>query len=332
MDQVEDAPVSRREFSVAYDGLARPDDHSIDVKNLGPALMGFGRLLREANIEFNGKKSFAKVLVVSDFEHKCFNINFELVLDFYEQMKSLIGLDGVKTAKEVLEWVGLLKAPLTAAGALTVGMSYLKYLEWRKGREIIEEKIDKNPAGMIKITIKGDGNSVQLTPEIYNLAKNPKALRATQDAFLPVGKDEFETMRISSSDDSLREDFELQEISDITASCIKGIEESKEVKGPDVEEFSAWLSVYSPVYDVAATSWRFRLGKETIYADISETTISQDALERGGALSDDAYQVVLEATTIYDSDNNPKKPNYKIKKVIRFVPSNPTYQEDLFKK
>jgi hypothetical protein len=99
--------VSRHEFSVAYDGKARgPEDHAIDVQALAPALLAFGKLIREANTEFNGKKSTAKVLVVSDFEHKCFNINFEVVLGLYEQAKTLLGIEGVKTAKEVLEWLG----------------------------------------------------------------------------------------------------------------------------------------------------------------------------------------------------------------------------------
>ncbi|MGU3402999.1 hypothetical protein [Methylobacterium brachiatum] len=330
MAQAEDVPMSRQEFSVAYDGPSRADDHSIDVRNLAPALLAFGRLLREANTEFNGKKSTTKVLVVSDFEHKCFNINFELIVGFYDQIKQLLGLDQVKTAKEILEWIGLLKGPLYGVGLATGYISFLKYLEWKKGQDIIEERVESDPRGIIKVTIKGNGNSVCLTPEIYSLSKNPKALRATQDAFLPLGHDGFETMRVSGDEEDTPEDFTPEEVANIAASCVKGIEESKEVNGPDVEETPAWLSVYSPVYDASATNWRFRLGLETIHADITETTIAQDALKRGGALSDDTYQVVLEITTHYDSDNNPKQPTYKIKKVMRFVPARTTRQTDLF--
>ncbi|TXM98396.1 hypothetical protein FV242_28800 [Methylobacterium sp. WL64] len=55
MAQAEDVPMSRQEFLVAYDGPSRADDHSIDVRNLAPALLAFGRLLLEANTEFDGK-------------------------------------------------------------------------------------------------------------------------------------------------------------------------------------------------------------------------------------------------------------------------------------
>ena len=50
--------VSRHDFSIAYDGdlLAGSAGHSIDVQSLAPALLAFGKLIREADAEFNGKK------------------------------------------------------------------------------------------------------------------------------------------------------------------------------------------------------------------------------------------------------------------------------------
>lgn len=330
MAETEGMPMSRQEFSVAYDGSARLDGHSIDVRTLAPALMAFGKLLREANIEFNGKKTTTKVLVVSDFEHKCFNVNFELVLGWYEQVKQLLGLDEAKTAKEVLEWVGLIKPAIVGASLAAGRMTYLQFLKWRKGREIIEEQTDSTPAGFISISIKGDGNKVEISPEILRLAKNPKALKATQDAFLPLGQDGFDTMRVSGGELSPAETFKPAEVEDIIASCAKGIEESKGFFEPEVEDTPAWLSVYSPVYDEKAEKWRFRLGRETIYADISETTIAHDAMLRGGSFSDDSYQVVLEVTTPYDQNGKPKDPSYKIKKVVRFVPASPSKQGSLF--
>ena len=62
MAEPEGAQVSRQSFSVAYDGKARADDHTIDVNTLAPALLAFGRLLKEGNLAFNGKKATAKVL------------------------------------------------------------------------------------------------------------------------------------------------------------------------------------------------------------------------------------------------------------------------------
>jgi hypothetical protein len=61
---------SRYSFQVAYHG-ADADYHSMDVEALGPALLAFGKLIRETNSEINGDRATVKVLVVSDFEHAC---------------------------------------------------------------------------------------------------------------------------------------------------------------------------------------------------------------------------------------------------------------------
>jgi len=114
----------------------------------------------------------------------------------------------------------------------------------------------------------------------------------------------------------------------ILASCMTGIKEAKDIT-PDMETTSAWLTVYSPVYEESADRWRFKLGKEVIYADISDTTIAHDALERGGALAEDTYQVRLEIETGKTPDGNDKKPTYKILEVLRFLPAQPEIQPPL---
>jgi hypothetical protein len=283
------AELSRHEFSIAYDGDALVEgDHSIEVEALAPALLAFGKLIREANAEFNGKKSTAKVLVVSDFEHRCFNINFEVVLSLFEQLKTLLGHETVKTAKEVLEWLGLLGAPV-GVGTL----SYLQYLKWKNGRKVEGAKplSDIDRSGIVEVKVEGDSNSVQVHNHVYQLSENPRALRATRDAFLPLGQDGFDQVKMRQGHDVV-EVLDWDEVASIVASCNVGLEQAKETE-PEVEVTPAWLSVYSPVFDPAAPIWRFRLGKDIIYADISETKIAQQAIERGGVGVDDAYQVRL---------------------------------------
>jgi hypothetical protein len=310
--------VSKHEFSIAYDGTALVDtgDHSIDVQTLAPALLAFGRLIREANVEFNGKKSTAKVRVVSDFEHRCFNINFEVVLNLYEQIRTLLGAEPVKTAKEVLEWLGLLGIPTGVAG----GLSYLLFLRLRAGRKISETKqlTDADQTGMVQVTFEGDHNAITVNNHIYTLAQNRKALQATRDAFLPVGQEGFDNVKVRHGDDTM-EVIDWNQVTNIVKSCTIGIEESKEEPEPEIEVTPAWLSVYSPVFDPSAPMWRFRLGKEVIYADISQTDIASRAIERGGVGVEDAYQVRLEITTALDANGKRQESQYKILEVIRFI-------------
>ena len=89
-------------FQIRYDGPLLAD-HAMDVRDLAPAMLALGDLIREANHEINEGRSKVNLLVNSDFEHGCFNINFELVQSLLEQVKTLIDDDNIKTAKEVLE-------------------------------------------------------------------------------------------------------------------------------------------------------------------------------------------------------------------------------------
>ena len=320
MASEKEARVSRHGFSVAYDGATRSDEHSIDVENLAPALLAFGKLIREANVEFNGKKATSKVLVVSDFEARCFHVNFEVVLSLYEQIKSLLDSPDVSTAKTILEWLGLLG--LTGGGGT---LTFLGYLKWKRGRQVEARHVtDSDHTGTVEVRIEGEHNHVTVHNHVYNLSENPRALRATRDAFLPLGQDGFEVLRLKDNDETLGE-IDTDDVESIVASCNVGIEMAKETE-PEVETTSAWLSVYSPVYDEAAERWRFRLGTDVIYADITETTISADALRRGGAMADDAYQVKLEITTEIDAKGGKKQAQYKILSVVRFVPAAPAIQ------
>ncbi len=288
------------------------------MQALAPALLAFGKLIREANAEFNGKKSTAKVLVVSDFQHKCFNINFEVVLSLFEQIKTLLGDDSVKTAKDILEWLGLLGAP-PVAGVLT----YLGFLKLKDGRKVeeVQELKDTKESGIVQVRIQGEGNVVNVHNHIVHLSENPRALRATRDAFLPLGEEGFDNVKLREGE-KVVEVIDWREVEAIVKSCTVGIEEAKETE-PEIEITPAWLSVYSPVFDSNADMWRFRLGKDVIYADISETDIARDALDRGGVGVEDAYQVKLQITTEVDPQGKKKEPQYKILEVIRFVSAGP---------
>jgi hypothetical protein len=317
--------MSRQEFSVSYHGEKRADDHTMDVQVLAPALLAFGKLLREANTELNRKKSTTKVLVVSDFEHKCFNINFELLVSLYEQIKSLVGTEQAKNAKDILEWVGLLSGPPSA-----VYLSFLGYLRWKNGRRTEAKTVsDVDGSGSVQVTIPGQPQSVQITNHIYNLSQNPAALRATRDALAPIGQDGFDMMNVAIEDAKVPLIIDKDDADRIISSCNQGIEEAKELE-PEIVISTAWLSVYSPVYDISANKWRFKLGTDVIYADISATSIAQDAIGRGGAMMQDAYMVKLEITTPRDVQGNHREPEYKVLEVLKFVAATPAESQGSF--
>ncbi len=290
-----DTDMSRQFFSVADSGRARTDDHSIDVETLTPALMGIGRLIRLANSEFNGDKSYARGMIISDFEHRCFNIHFETIVGILGNIKAMFGMmsDDIKGAKDILTQLGIIGGGGSAAGGLT----FYGYLRYRKGRKIDTASIvEQGKDGKVSVKFEGDNNPIVINQHIYNLSHNASALRSVRDTFAPLGVDGFDTIKVTSdvsegvSEGSI---IDPQEAEDILASCVSALEDANSIE-PDVQQTTAWLSIYSPVFDVKANMWRFRMNRHTIYADISETKIAEDALAREGAMVDDAYEVRLE--------------------------------------
>jgi hypothetical protein len=205
-------------------------------------------------------------------------------------------------------------------------------LRLRKGRKVVETKdvVDKDKTGMIQVTVEGDHSPVNITVSIsiYNLGTNRKALEAVRDAFTPVGQDGFDTLEIRE-EDTIVEAISSNEAQAIISSATVGIDESAE-KGPEIEVSTAWLSVYSPVYDSSAKMWGFKLRRRHEYIDISETKIAEDAIARGGSMVDDAYQVRLEITTPMNRTGKAGTPSFKILEVLKFIPAPHSHQGSLF--
>jgi hypothetical protein len=299
--------MSRQAFQVAYDGRVL-DQHSMDVQELAPALLAFGRLIRETNVQLNGNKAKVRVLVTSDFEHKCFNINFEVVQNILQQISALLETEGLKDAKDILAALGI------GGGG---GFGLFQYLKWKAGRET--EIKETTGSGDIIIETKGDGNTITVTRNVLMLSENPKIRSAVEGTLAPLGTDNVEKISFREGDKEIASYTEAEAreivasfpINDITAPPM-------EDEAPDV--ITAWLRVYSPVFDEKAENWRFIYGDHPIYADITETTIAHDAIARGGAFINDLYKVRMEVKQHITKGGN-LRPEYKIIEVIDFRPA-----------
>jgi len=77
--------------------------------------------------------------------------------------------------------------------------------------------------------------------------------------------------------------------------------------------FTAHITVYAPVLDVKVKKWRFLMGGEHPYMDISATTIAADTMKRGSVRTGDSYTARIEKT-----ERTGKEPEYKILEVLDF--------------
>ncbi len=316
MPEPEGGDVSRQAFQVAYHGLD-PSDHAMDVEALAPALLAFGKLIREANAQINGDRARVKVLVTSDFEHKCFNINFEVIQNILEAIKGLFHGDAIQSAEHLLETLGIIGGGTT--------LSLFAFLKIRNGRRVtsIQRTQDTDSSGdvILNINIEGDGNILQIPNNVLKLSENKKILQTLNETLGPVESGNAERIEFRQADRPPAS-YDRNDTRAIVRSCDAGPDDlialDANSNAPKTEIIIRSLYVYSPVFDAKAKTWRFNLQRKHIYADISETDIAREALRRGGSFTNDRYRVRMEVTP---PDTEEGEPHYKILEVLDFTPA-----------
>ena len=299
-------------FEIAYDGDAL-QDHSMDVQQLAPALLALGNLIRDTNAAINADASRVRVLVKSDFEHKCFSVSFDVVQTVFEQARTFLEHKDVKTAKDILQTLGLIGVPSVA--------TVLGYLMWRKGRKVDVERAttDVSGKGVVQLLLQ-DGSKAEIHQHIYNLAEKPEIKKAVAGVIAPIqdagiSKVEFREKGATAPSATISED----DANSIRSSCEVEATEAEIAHPP--QPLTAHLRVRSPIFDPDAKQWRFFYGEEIIAADISETNIASNAIARGGVMIDDLYTVRLEITEHEVSGKGRFRKSYKILEVLDFRPA-----------
>jgi hypothetical protein len=300
---------NRKRFQVAYVG-DKDSDHTMDVEALAPALLGFGKLIRAANAELNQNRTTMRVLVDSEFEHKCFLINFETLQTILDTVKDFLNDEGVKKAGDVLQKIGVLGG--------TVATGVFGYLKWRNGRKVESVQVVKDSPGAVVIKLEGQNNTLQIPADVFRLAQNPAVLEAVEDTLKPI-KERREARAIEfRQDDKPVETYAEEDVDAIIASCEDpgGIEPDDEVEDAETKTVTAILYAHGPVFDTKAPNWRFMYKKKPIYADIKDTKIAKDAVKRGASFMNDRYKVRMEITPASTEDGTP---HYKIVEVLEFT-------------
>ena len=294
-------------FQTVYDGEALRE-HTIDVEQLAPAMLALGELVREANASINGDRSKVKLLVKANHENRCFDVGFELIQTFYSQIKTLLGDEQIKDAKELLEWLGIIATP-------SIGL--FAFLKFRKGRRVadLRQITDVDKRGMVSIRFEGDDNRIEVHNHVYDMSENKRILSATTGALAPLKTEGIDSVEFRSEDSGAVK-YDKDDATDIETSC--QTDEVEEDYEP--QEIEARLEIYGPIFDVKAEAWRFNYGGDHIYADITETSIAQDAIERGRVSVGDMYRVKMEITE-YRTPTKQLRKKYKILEVLDFIPA-----------
>lgn len=314
--------MDRVSFDLVYDGPAL-SEHKMDVRDLAPALAGTGDLIRDANNLFNKDLAGVRVLVNSEHSRGCFSISLELLQTLFEAAKGLLGSEGVKTAKEILEWLDLLK-PLVG-GAAVGGLGVFGYYRWRAGRPLssVQSVRDVGPGGMIRVEVQGDNNSVNISPIVFAMAHDSRIARDAKKVIAPLNRPGIEQLR-TTFQGRPQLNFDKEDAKAVIETTALVQQEGNILsKGAMI----AHLTPYDAQFDPEAKQWQFRLGGRPITVDISDTPIARNAVERRSVSMDDVYKVDLEVTE-HKTPTGQIRTDYKARKLLGHTPG--PKQDQLF--
>jgi len=294
--------MSEASVQMAYEGDAVAT-HMMEVNDLAPALLAIGDLCKNSNRVINGDKVSVKVFVKSDFENKCFQIDFQVLQTLYGQVMELLQDARITSAKELLEWIGIL------GGLPTV--SLLAYLKLRRGRKV--ESIKKIDTGNVEVTFEGDNNSVTINQIVLDLSEDNKVIKAVKEVIKPTQIDGIDSVEFRDKKQVYEKITQSEAVDIISMGSVTGEEDILE---PQIIE--ARLVIHSPVFDEKSEIWRFKYGKDIIRVDISDTTIAHDTLVKGQVYIGDTYKVKLEISERETEAGNFVN-DYKIVEVLGFT-------------
>jgi hypothetical protein len=158
-------------FTIAYDGEALRD-HSMDVRDLAPALLSLGKLFDAANLVLNGDKATIN-LQVKVHSAGSFEVALELFQSFGAQVSHFLVGDFVTSVLNLKELV-------VGSGAGIVGIFYL--IKKLKGKK--PDRIEHLNNGMVLLELNGE--TIVVPVNLLRLYQDVAVRVATEEVIKPL--------------------------------------------------------------------------------------------------------------------------------------------------
>ena len=265
----------------------------MDVDDLAPALLSLSALIKETNHMVNGDRTNIKIVVNTDLEQNCFELNVELVMSILDNAKNLLFDPIIKTAKEIAEWVGII---------VGTPCSLYAFIKWLKGKKIDGVTTNKDNS----YTVNSGKDSIKVSAPVYNIYASPSARKKALDVLEPLRKSGYDKLEFYKGDEKFmtfkKDDIPEKDESDLPliGNLSKAMIQAKvRIRKPDYEGRSQWTLVYKGIIraQIADEEWlkKFQANNITappgtsLYVDMEEQfQIDED----GKMLGEASYTVV----------------------------------------
>jgi hypothetical protein len=166
---------SEQHFRVTYDGPAL-DAHTMDVRELAPALLAMADLLKAANAELHGTTAEVRIAVRASFKEGSFGIDMVFFQNILTQLTELFSGKEASAAANAIEI--LMQVGLVGVGG-TKGL--IGILQWIKGRKV--ERIEQRNNHAV---IHTADESLEVSLVAMRLLKNLRVRRELRNVLRPL--------------------------------------------------------------------------------------------------------------------------------------------------
>lgn len=306
---------------VRYDGVALKE-HSMDVADLAPALLGLSEIIKISNEKINGDRSAVKVLVKVDVEQSCFQFFIEIKQTFLQQISLLVSSENVATAtaKEIAGWIGII-AP--GVGAATAGL--FKLYKWIADQKVSLNELDiKEDKDNIIISNPSNNRDITVNKHTYIIMNEKDTLKNIKNVVKPLTNEGYDKLQFEQDNEI------VDEISSEEGKRIYNISEDSLKLQLRVNKSTSPVKLKVKKPDFLGNSmWSFVLDK-VLSAKIEDTLWLEKFQKGEVSIPPGSYLDVLLRTEIELDDNNDPagNVNYFITEVKDVIP--PAEQSDLF--
>ena len=248
--------MSHEKFNVLYDGPAL-QSNEMNVQTLAPALYALGTLLEEANTAINGNRAKVSVNVKASFKTGCFGIELNTFVSLVDLSKSLFASENIATAKNLLEWLGLIWD--STGKAIVAGGGLIAFIKWLHGRKI--SKIETVGSKTFKVYV-GD-EYYETEQQVIRLYQNHKIHQAFNDVLSPLSQEGIDEFAVTDSKQSSR----FTVIREVELPFFEPPQEEDEILADDEVEMN--LQVVSLSFE-GNYKWRFSDGNSVFNADVCD--------------------------------------------------------------
>lgn len=297
---------------IAYDGEALQDG-AMDVNDLAPALIEFGKLVQRINVVVGNKQSIKVMLKADNIKRGSFDISLDLVTDLLEEAKIFIGLAEGNGLDAVMRILGY---GVTIGTAGTVGYKgIIGLIQAVRNRKPVEHHRDEN--NNICLVFE-DNISFVLTENMYNAYKDIQIRQHIEKVIEPLNKSGVNSFEIRNPNDLNDKNPEVK----VTA------DETIYFKSPSVDSVKKQENSYTQVLILKIVAvvfdenqkWRFSDGESTFWAKI-EDEIFWNKVESREVVFGKGDQLKAECYTVQVLTADGNLTNTRtIKKVVDVVP------------